>query len=250
MARIRWPVRKTKRRPPITNHLEMLSMLRTPKAILFDMDGLMLNSEPLYERAWQQAGTDLGIQIDHEFYLSCLGRRRSDSQLALKQLFGEHFPTEIFWQKREQYWRHLVHQNGIPLQPGLLPLIDQIDALGLARAIATSNDSQSAIFCLQNAGLTGKFSTLLTGDRVAAGKPAPDIFLAAAQALGIDPVDCWVLEDSEAGIRGARAAGMTALMVPDMKAPSDEIRPLTHRILNNLSEVEQLLRQVCLTAKL
>lgn len=219
-------------------------MLSLPKAILFDMDGLMLNSEPMYEAAWQQAGSDLGIVIDHEFYLGCLGRRRTESQQALKQMFGEHFPTEIFWQKREQYWRHHASQQGIPLQPGLLSLLDQIDRLGIARAIATSNDSQSAAFCLQHSGLTGKFTTLLTGDRVAAGKPAPDIFIAAAKALNTAPNDCWVLEDSEAGIQGARAAGMTALMIPDLKAPSDAIRLQAHRILNNLSEVEQLLTQI------
>lgn len=216
-------------------------MLTLPKAILFDMDGLMLNSEPLYERAWQRAGIDLGIQIDHEFYLSCLGRRRTESQQALRLLFGESFPVEIFWQKRDFYWRQLVNQQGIPLQPGLLSLIRYIDQLGIARAIATSNDSQSAIFCLQHSGLTGTFDTILTGDRVAEGKPAPDIFLAAAKALAVAANDCWVLEDSEAGIQGAHTAGMIALMIPDLKAPSEPIRALAHRILNNLSEVESLL---------
>ena len=134
-------------------------------------------------------------------------------------------------------WRQLIAVKGVRLQPGLLPLLDWVEHCALPRAVGTSSNREEAELCLTLAGIRDRFSTLVTVDQVAAGKPAPDIFLAAAQKLGLPPAQCLVLEDSNAGVAAAQAAGMTVIMVPDLQVPDATSTAIAQEIFPSLNDV-------------
>lgn len=208
-----------------------------PTALIFDMDGLMLNSEPLYQAAWQAAARELGYDLNAELYLSLVGRSSVEADRAFQQIFGERFPVEKFNDRWDELWRQLIKTQGVPLQAGLLPLLDWVDQQAIPKAIGTSSNSAEAELCLSLAGIRDRFSTLVTVDQVAAGKPAPDIFLAAAAQFQVDPAHCLVLEDSNAGVQAAKAAGMSVVMVPDLQTPTAASVAIAQHIFPSLTDV-------------
>jgi HAD superfamily hydrolase (TIGR01509 family) len=131
--------------------------------------------------------------------------------------------------------RH-IECSGIAVKPGLWPLIELLAAHGVPKAVATSTGKARAIRKLSLAGILPHFDHIVAGDEIANGKPAPDIFLKAAEKLSVDAADCYVLEDSEAGVRAAHSAGMTPILVPDLQQPSDEVRALARRTFVSLHE--------------
>ena len=208
-----------------------------PTALIFDMDGLMLDSEPLYQAAWQAAARELGYDLDAELYLSLVGRSSVEADRAFQQIFGEQFPVEAFNDRWDELWQQLIKTQGVPLQTGLLTLLDWVDQQAISKAIGTSSNAAEAELCLSLAGIRDRFETLVTVDQVAAGKPAPDIFLAAAAQLQVEPADCLVLEDSNAGVQAAQAAGMAVVMVPDLQTPTAASVAITQHILPSLQDV-------------
>ena len=208
-----------------------------PKALIFDMDGLMLNSEPLYQEAWQAAAQELGYTLDAELYMSLVGRSSAEAERMFTQVFGEAFPANKFNDRWDELWQKLIKDQGIALQPGLLPLLEWVEQQDISKAVGTSSNSAEAETCLSLAGIRDRFSILVTVDQVAAGKPEPDIFLEAAKRLAIAPQQCLVLEDSNAGIQAAQAAGMPAVMVPDLQVPTEAIKAIAHGIFPSLYEV-------------
>jgi HAD superfamily hydrolase (TIGR01509 family) len=130
---------------------------------------------------------------------------------------------------------------GLPLKTGLIALLERLAAHGMATAVVTSTRRPRALYKLERAGLLAHFALVIGGDEVAHPKPAPDIYRLAAQRLHVSPERCVVLEDSPAGVRSALAAGMTPIHIPDLVAPSDEVRALGHRIVANMDEAHALL---------
>jgi len=205
-------------------------------AVVFDMDGLMLDTEPLYKAAWQQGCAELGFDLDESSYSTFIGRRTVDCERELVKRFGLGFPMPRFRTRCAELWRLSAQTRGISTKPGLLALLEFVEAQGLARAIATSSDAADAAFSLRRAGLSGRFETVVTGDQIAHSKPAPDIYLEAARRLGRHPSECVALEDSDAGIIAARAAGMVTLCVPDAKPPSEAAARAASHVLGSLDE--------------
>jgi HAD superfamily hydrolase (TIGR01509 family) len=206
-----------------------------PDAVIFDMDGLMLDTEPLYRRSWQDAAQAMEREISDELYATFIGRGTDDCMRMLGAHFGPEFMLSEFLQRSRAAWRECVTQRGIPHKPGLLELLEFFDAHALPRAVATSTKRENALFCLGE--LAARFHAIATGDEVQNGKPAPDIFLLAASRLGVAPATCLVLEDSDAGARAARAAGMNVVVVPDLLPPS----PHATHVCASLLEVRNLL---------
>jgi HAD superfamily hydrolase (TIGR01509 family) len=205
-------------------------------AIILDMDGTMLDTEPLYKAAWQRAAADLGCTLDDAFYLRLVGRSITDGENALARRFGASFPLADFRLHWAALWRTRVEADGIPTKAGLLELLTWIDDHRLPIAVATSSDRDYAAFSLGRAGLGGRFATIVTGDEVDHGKPAPDIYLEAARRLGVDPAHAIAIEDSDAGTLAASRAGMPVLLIPDLKAPSAEATAAACRVLGSLFE--------------
>jgi len=208
-----------------------------PKALIFDMDGLMLDSEPLYQEAWQAAASELGYEIDAELYMSLIGRSSAEADQMFLRIFGKAFPVSAFNQRWDALWRMSLDRKGVALKPGLLPLLDWVGHSKIPSAVGTSSNLQEAERCLSLAGIRDRFSTLVTVDQVAEGKPAPDIFLAVASRLGVEPQQCLVLEDSNAGVEAAQAAAMSVVMVPDLQVPTEISKAIALQILPSLYEV-------------
>jgi HAD superfamily hydrolase (TIGR01509 family) len=208
-----------------------------PIALIFDMDGLMLDSEPLYQEAWQSAARELGYELGADLYMSLVGRSSAEADLVFVEVFGPGFPVTSFNERWDRRWRELLQRRGVTLQPGLLPLLDWVMAGQIPTAVGTSSNATEAELCLSLAGIRDRFSTLVTVDQVAAGKPAPDIFLTAAQKLDVEPTQCLVLEDSNAGVQAAQAAGMSVIMVPDLQAPTEQSQAIALHIMPSLHEV-------------
>ena len=209
-------------------------------ALVFDMDGLMLDTEPIYRHAWQCAGGELGYTLDDEFYETLVGRPNPDCEAILVRKFGAGFPLEAFRARWPMLWRSRADAHGINTKPGLLELLAFAEKNNLRVAVATSSDAEYTKFTLGRAGLDDRFEVLVTGDEVQRGKPNPDIYLEAARRLAVEPEQCVALEDSEAGIIAASSAGMVALMVPDLIEPSAAARRAAFRVLTSLLEAPEV----------
>ena len=214
------------------------------RAIIFDMDGLMLDTEPIYKAAWQAAAAELGYPIDDRFYVRLLGRPTADCEQELVGQFGADFPLDQFRARWPTLWQAEVAAHGIQQKLGLLEFLTFLDDQGLPVAVATSSERDYMAFSMRHAGLQGRFEIVVTGDEVARGKPAPDIYLEAARRLQVDPTTCVALEDSEAGVLAASRAGMRTLLIPDRSRPSDAAAQAAFRVLDSLSEAHNLVAQL------
>ena len=209
-------------------------------AIVLDMDGLMLDIEPIYKSAWQQGADDLGCQLDDALYWTLSGRRTEDCEQVLLDHFGSGFPLEAFRARWEALWRASVEHDGIATKAGLSRFLEFAEGQRLALAVATSSDLSHTTASLRAAGLHQRFDVVVTGDAVAEGKSTPDIYLETARQLGVEAPQCIAVEDSEAGITAARRAGMLPILIPDHRQPSPEAVAAAHRVLHSLDEARSL----------
>jgi HAD superfamily hydrolase (TIGR01509 family) len=215
----------------------------TISAVLFDMDGLMLDTERLLYAAWQRAMADFGYEASEEVFLASVGTTVARTNQILRAAYGPDFPLEATNNRTGDYVWQEVDAHGAPLKPGLLALLDYLEARGIPKAVASSSERATIDRLLGSVDLLWRFAVTVAGDEVAHGKPAPDIFLLAASRLGVDPAQCLVLEDSEPGARAAHAAGMAVIIVPDLKPPSDEVARLAAAVLPDLHAVQAWLAQ-------
>lgn len=217
--------------------------MRQPiSAVIFDMDGLMFDTERLILWAWQKAMADYDFLAPEELYLKSVGLTDEATNAILVEALGDGFPLEAVRDRERLYLDGYIKDHGAPIKPGLLELLDFLDEQGLPKAVGSSSRRRTVERMVSSAGLSSRFSALAGGDEVLHGKPAPDIFLLAAQRLGVPAAECLVLEDSEPGAQAARAAGMTPIIVPDLKPPSAEGVALAYRVLPSLHDVKELLQ--------
>jgi len=210
-----------------------------PDAVIFDMDGLMIDSERVSVACWAQAAHELALPLADDFWLRFVGLGDRDCERLLLQHINAGQVPALFARCHDLYEART--QEGLPLRPGILDLLQLLHDHGIARAVATSTRQPRASRKLAAAGLLPFFEVVVTSSDVAHPKPAPDIYLLAAQKLGKDPARCLALEDSPAGIRAAVGAGMTAIQVPDLVHPDDDLRALGHRIVDSLADAHTLL---------
>jgi HAD superfamily hydrolase (TIGR01509 family) len=210
--------------------------------VIFDMDGLMFDSERIAQAAWQTATLEAGYELSDQVYGRVVGRNLAGVAQELRAAFGEDFPFEAVYRRKQELVEKYIESDGLPLKPGLLELLEELDRLGVRKAIASSSSCEIIERNLRITGLSPEgFDALVGGDEVRIGKPAPEIFLRTAAALDMPPGACLVLEDSNAGIQAAHAAGMIVLMVPDQAPPDEGSRSLAYRVLPSLHAVRELL---------
>jgi HAD superfamily hydrolase (TIGR01509 family) len=212
--------------------------VRRPHAVIFDMDGLMLDTERLAPRAWVEAAVALAVPFDLALTQPMVGRNFRDCAGIIRDHYGAAYPTDALMREWHIAYDAIVAREGIRLMPGLADLLDWLEAEQVHKAVATSTRRDRAQAKLAQTGLAARFAHLVGGDEIARGKPAPDIFLAAAQRLGVRAELCVVLEDSEPGVRAALAAGMTPIMVPDQHPPSADLTAIEPLLLRSLVEVQ------------
>ena len=217
-----------------------MSLPRAVHAVVFDMDGLLVDSETVFRDAILEAagaiGRDLPVSVVH----STLGLNAAQAQSIWMDHFGGEFELAEFQLDIRQRF-HRLSQTGILLKAGVVELLDHLDAAGLPRAIATSSAHAEVDRNLKPHGLKDRFHAVIARGDYPRGKPHPDPFLKAAEALGAAPENCLALEDSHNGVRAAHAAGMMTIMVPDLLEPTEEMRGLCVRIAKSLHEVRDLI---------
>jgi HAD superfamily hydrolase (TIGR01509 family) len=204
------------------------------------MDGLLFDTERLYQEAILLAATEGGHEIGDDIFTRMIGVPWARSRALLLAHFGETFPADSF---QEAWVRHfwVIAETSLQLKPGAVELLDTLDELQLPRAIATSSSHRTVERHLTARNLTGRFDAVVGHGDYENGKPAPDPFLIAAKRLRVEPHSCLALEDSPNGVRSASAAGMMTVMVPDLVAPTEELRSLCTFVARDLHEVHRLI---------
>jgi len=207
-----------------------------PRAVLFDMDGLMLDTEPLAMRAWHETAGALGVAFDEELCRRLVGHNFAGCRALIRAHYPDDYPVEALLARWHETYDAIVAREGVAVKTGVHELLDWLDEVRLPRAIATSTRRARAAAKLTEAGLLARFDALVGGDEVAHGKPAPDIYLEAARRLAVEPEHCVVLEDSEPGARAGLAAGMMVVVVPDLTHPCADLAACC-RVERSLHEV-------------
>ncbi len=213
----------------------------TPAAVIFDMDGLMLDSERAIIACLAEAAREAGHDLPELLWLSMVGHSEAVCRHLLDEAVGE-AQRELILQRSHVLYDAVV-AAGVPHRPGIIAMLDFLDAHGIPRAVATSTRRPLALRKLEAAGLLPRFDAICTSSDVEHPKPAPDIYLLAATSLAVDPARCLVLEDSPTGVRAALAAGMYPIQIPDLLEPDDGVRALGHAILPSLDDARRLLEQ-------
>ena len=212
-----------------------------PKGVILDMDGLMLETERPLIPLWLQAGKHFGWDIKYETVINAIGKTGNDvRQLCMRDL-GQDFPYDEF---HDELGRLVILEleKGIALRPGLIFLLDRLSSMNMPFAVATSTQRKWAVWKLGIAGIGDRFSVMVCGDEVARKKPFPDIYLAAAEKLGLLPSECVGFEDSPAGLESLCAAGIRSVFVKDMVEPSEEVLSTVWRRYKDLAEAAEVIK--------
>lgn len=212
-------------------------------AFIFDMDGLMLDTQSIAHQALKMTSKDFGLAITDEMCNSVRGLNESNTFSYLENSWEVRISESDYFSKFHNYYEKLLDEN-IPIKVGLVELLDTLDFHKIPKAIATSTNYDLAIKKLKRTNLKSRFPIVVGGDQVKQGKPFPDIFLKAAQLLLVEPNTCIVLEDSDAGIRAAFDAGMQPIMVPDGNIPSTESKEFAVRIFKSLDGVTEYVKNL------
>ena len=214
------------------------------KAAIFDMDGLLLDTEQVCMTAFQQTCTEMDIPFKQDIYLSIIGRNQAGIKPIIEKGYGDLLDYSVFHPRWMQRYLAVVEHQAIPVKSGIIALLEWLQSQNIPMVVATSTHNVLAHKKLQLAGLAHYFSHITSGDEVINGKPAPEIYLLAAQRLHISPEQCLACEDSNNGVKSAIAANMTVLQIIDLVEPDTDTRALGHHIFNTMDEALTFLKAV------
>ncbi len=212
-------------------------------AIIFDMDGLMIDSERITYENYVKECQALGYTMTKDFYVTLLGCPAKDVYAKFNTHFGKDFPTEAIITKAHQDMEASFIEDGVPLKEGLIPLLIYLKSNNYKTIVATSSNRDRVDRILSIAKITDYFDDSICGDEVKKGKPNPDIFIKACHKLGVKREEAIVLEDSEAGIQAAYNAHIPVICIPDMKYPEHTYASMITRIYPTLNEVITYLKE-------
>ena len=214
------------------------------KAVVFDMDGLLLDTEKLLIKFWIQAANEAGFPMTRETALSLRSLHRNFAIPLLKETFGEDFDYLKIRSRRMELMSGYLSENPLELKKGATELLEFLRESGIPAAVCTATDIDRAADYLKRAGIYGFFTDIVCAAHVKKGKPEPDIYLYCAEKLGLKPGDCIALEDSPNGIKSAAAAGFKAIMIPDLSEPDAELMHLIYAKADSLSEVIGIIKDL------
>lgn len=206
------------------------------KAFIFDMDGVLLDSESICDITWEKAAKDFGLKNIEEPKYKCMGRNKQDSEAILKEVFGEDFDGKGFLAKTSEYFKEIEDAGGLKLLPYAKEILEYLKPKYKV-ALASSTRKTSVQRQMTNLGLYNYFEQVVTGDMVVHSKPDPEIYRITAEKLGVLPEECICVEDSPNGIKSAFSAGLSTIMVPDRILPDDQTKKMCNYIFKNLEEI-------------
>lgn len=194
------------------------------KAFIFDMDGLMFDTERVFIGAWDYAGEKMGLGKAGYMCIRTLGMNTPACEQAWRDEFGDEVDLDALWRYSREFVEDYYRKNAVSVKPGLYELLTYLKNKGYKLAVASSTKRHQVERHLNSANVRQYFDAVICGDMVEKSKPEPDIYLKAAAALGALPEDCCALEDSRNGLLSAHAAGMQVIMVPDLWQPDDMVK--------------------------
>ncbi len=211
------------------------------KAVIFDMDGVLIDTEKHYNAAWCEAARMAGFDFKREHALML---RSCDAQLAskmMKDIFGERFDYFAIREVRRELVAQRLEKYGLEKKPGIDEILAFLHEKGIKAAVATATPLALTLQHLEKIGVRGQFDEIVSAKQVEHGKPAPDVYRYACAQIGERPSDCIAVEDSPNGIKSAYAAGCLPVMVPDLTQPDEELRPLLYAVADSLADIKKLI---------
>ncbi len=212
------------------------------KAAVFDMDGLMFDTERLAMAAWDYAGEKMGLGKAGYMVMKTLGVTAERADEIWREEFGSNVDTKAMRRYGREFTDNFYEHNKVPVKYGLYELLDWLKSSGIKTAVASSSTRRAVLRNLESAGITDKFDIIVSGEMATRSKPAPDIYLKACELLGENPNDCIALEDSRNGLWAAHNAGCRVIMVPDLWKADEETEKILWKKLGSLLEVRDFLR--------
>ena len=211
------------------------------KAVLFDMDGLLFDTERLYFDQWKKASEKAVLAFSDDLFFRCVGKNTDDTKKLLLDVLGKDFPFEQFYEETSNGAIDEIKSHGPPLKKGAKNILSFLKDKKIPIALATSTDKDMAMWMIEKAGFSEYFDAHAFGSEVQNGKPAPDIFLLAAKKLGVKAAQCIVLEDSSYGLRAAHSAGMKTIFVKDLIDPPQEVLEKVWKRAKDLDVAKEML---------
>lgn len=212
------------------------------RAVVFDMDGVLFDTERICMESWIAVAAEDGLPDMDKIFPLCIGGNANDSRRIVLEAYGQDFDYAAFREKASVWFWNYIGKNGLPIMAGVREILAWLKENNRMIGLASSTKRSSVVSHLEQAGIRDYFQAIVTGDMVEHSKPLPDIYLIACRELGVEPCEAYAIEDSPNGIRSAHAAGMCPLMVPDMLQPDREMERLSHRIFKNLTEVLEFMK--------
>lgn len=213
------------------------------KLVIFDMDGLMFDTETIGEKCLKQAAKEFGYDIKPEFYRQLIGVNIHDHKLKVKAEFGDDYPTNKILALAKEIKMAYFYEYGLPIKSGLKELIAYLKSVGIKIAVASSSSGDLIDEYLKLTKLENIFDYIISGDKVVHSKPNPEIFLKVVAHFGFNKEEALVLEDSTNGILASHNANIPVVCIPDMLENGPEILALTYKVLPSLNDVIDLVKE-------
>ncbi|MCR5425567.1 MAG: HAD family phosphatase [Lachnospiraceae bacterium] len=211
-------------------------------AVVFDMDGVIFDSERCMMECWLELAEKYGLEDLRPHYLACTGTNVAKTRQIMLDAYGADFPYERFAKEASVLFHGRYDHGKLPMKRGVFEILDYLKGQGKKLALASSTKRETVTMQLREAGVLEYFAELVCGDMVERSKPAPDIFLRACEVIGVRPEDAYAIEDSYNGIRAAHAGHLRPIMVPDLRPADEEMRSLAEAVLPSLPDVVEYLR--------
>ena len=205
---------------------------------VFDMDGVLLDSESVYEEAWRVVAKEMGLKDIDLVHRKCLGRSEEDVHQIMKMAYGETFDSNFFWNRTSDWSMDFMNEKGVPVKIGTFEFLDFLISRNIRMSVATSSSESFAGKLLKRAGLLKYFETVVYGNEVQHSKPHPEIYSCACRKLGLEPFECVAVEDSPNGIKSADAAGLKCAMIPDRIMADEEMKNMSWKIFESFVEMK------------
>lgn len=211
-------------------------------AVVFDMDGVIFDSEKMVIICWKEVAQKYGIENIEYACKQCLGTNKDASRARFKEIYGQDFPYDTYKAEMSALFHERCSGGKLPLKPGVNELLEYLKSQKKKIALASSTRREVVLRELEDGGVLSYFDKVICGDMVERSKPFPDIYLKACEEIGVEPEMAVAIEDSYNGIRSANRAGLQSIMVPDLIEANDEMRDLSKIVLNSLIEVKDYLK--------